>query len=160
MIIRRRFVVDTNVLISAFIIRTSLAYKVLEYCALNGVLLFSSETFSEFGRVLCRPKFDRYFSHEEKEQILNRLASMADFRKISSAFKVCRDATDDVFLNLAVDGEACCISSGDKDLVTMSPFRTIPILTPAQFLYYFKECEGTLLVNEPQEVYGATPLNK
>jgi|GEM_PF-116294 len=153
MIIRERFVLDTNVLISALIIRTSIAYRVLDYCICNGVLLFSTETFGEFGRVLLRPKFDRYFSDAEKRQILCRFADITDFKKISSDFKVCRDFTDDMFLNLAVDGDACCISTGDKDLLAISPFRKIPILTPAQFLYYFKGYDDYLTINEPHITY-------
>jgi predicted nucleic acid-binding protein len=35
---------------------------------------------------------------------------------------------------LAVNGRATCIVSGDADLLAMNPFRGIPILTPKQFL--------------------------
>lgn len=160
MTIRKRFVLDTNVLVSAFMIRTSFAYKVLEFCICHGVLLFSSETFAEFGRVLYRPKFDRYFSDDDKEQILRRLASVTDFKKVSSAFKVCRDLTDYMFLNLAVDAQACCISTGDKDLLTLNPFMDIPILTPVQFLCYFKEYDDNQVVNESQVTYGALSVNE
>ena len=31
-------------------------------------------------------------------------------------------------------GEADCLVTGDRDLLEMSPFNDIPILTPADFL--------------------------
>ncbi|HEY3848734.1 MAG TPA: putative toxin-antitoxin system toxin component, PIN family, partial [Acetobacteraceae bacterium] len=46
----------------------------------------------------------------------------------------CRDPTDDKFLELAVSGKADLILSGDKDLLTLHPFRSIPIVAPATFV--------------------------
>jgi len=37
-------------------------------------------------------------------------------------------------LELAVNGHASLIISGDADLLTLNPFRTIPIITPAIFV--------------------------
>lgn len=42
--------------------------------------------------------------------------------------------TDDKFLELAVNGHADLIVSGDADLLALGPFRGIPIITPATFL--------------------------
>ncbi len=39
-----------------------------------------------------------------------------------------------MFLELAWNGKADMIISGDEDLLTMTPFRQISILTPASFL--------------------------
>jgi predicted nucleic acid-binding protein len=44
------------------------------------------------------------------------------------------DATDDKFLELAVNGQADLIVSGDSDLLAPNPFRDIPIVTPAVFV--------------------------
>jgi uncharacterized protein len=41
---------------------------------------------------------------------------------------------DDKFLELAVNGRADLIISGDADLLALNPFRDIPILTPAAFM--------------------------
>jgi len=46
----------------------------------------------------------------------------------------CRDSTDDKFLELAVNGHADLILSGDKDLLALHPFRGMPIVTPAAFV--------------------------
>ncbi len=46
----------------------------------------------------------------------------------------CRDPTDDKFLELAVNGRADLIISGDADLLVLNPFRGIAIMTPAAFV--------------------------
>jgi predicted nucleic acid-binding protein len=45
-----------------------------------------------------------------------------------------RSPTDDKFLELAVNGQADIIVSGDADLLQLDPFRGIPIVTPAAFV--------------------------
>jgi predicted nucleic acid-binding protein len=58
----------------------------------------------------------------------NRLAT------ITERLAACRDPTDDKFLELAVDGHADLIVSGDGGLLALNPFRQIPIVTPAMFV--------------------------
>nr|WP_121273442.1 putative toxin-antitoxin system toxin component, PIN family [Pedobacter schmidteae] len=155
------FVLDTNILVSAFIIRTSVSAAVLKHCINYGVLLFSSETFIEFENTISREKFKKYFSKSERIQILNQLSLIGQFKKVYSDFKVCRDINDNIFLNLASDHNASCIVSGDKDLLILNPFQNIPILTPAQFLYYFNGVGDSFMVNESIETYGnvlSTPI--
>jgi predicted nucleic acid-binding protein len=46
----------------------------------------------------------------------------------------CHDPKDDKFLEVAVAGRADVIVSGNEDLLTLHPFDTIPIVSPATFL--------------------------
>ena len=46
----------------------------------------------------------------------------------------CRDPHDDKFLELAVNGQADLIVSGDADLLALNPFRDIPIKQGEIFL--------------------------
>jgi putative PIN family toxin of toxin-antitoxin system len=46
---------------------------------------------------------------------------------------VCRDPKDDIFLSVALAGRADALVTGDSDLLSLGPFRGIPILTPAEF---------------------------
>jgi uncharacterized protein len=48
----------------------------------------------------------------------------------------CRDTRDDKFLEVAFNGQADAIISGDADLLELNPFRGIPILSPREFLSY------------------------
>ncbi|EDZ66664.1 hypothetical protein NOC27_3344 [Nitrosococcus oceani AFC27] len=46
----------------------------------------------------------------------------------------CRDPKDDKFLNVALNGEAEIIVTGDADLLTLNPFHEVDIIAPAAFL--------------------------
>ncbi|HBQ29303.1 MAG TPA: putative toxin-antitoxin system toxin component, PIN family [Desulfotomaculum sp.] len=48
--------------------------------------------------------------------------------------RICRDAKDDKFLELAVSGRAAYLISGDNDLRSLNPFCGIAIVTAAGFL--------------------------
>lgn len=53
---------------------------------------------------------------------------------IAERITACRDPTDDKFLELAVNGHAGVIVSGDADLLVLSPFRGIVVVPPAVFV--------------------------
>lgn len=53
---------------------------------------------------------------------------------IAESVHECRDPKDDKFLDVAINGQASCIVSGDNDLLVLDPFRGIEILTPRDFL--------------------------
>jgi uncharacterized protein len=46
----------------------------------------------------------------------------------------CRHPEDNKFLELAIDGRADVIITGDAHLLELHPFRGIPILQPAAYL--------------------------
>ncbi len=46
----------------------------------------------------------------------------------------CRDPDDDKLLETALMGTADCIVTGDQDLLVMSPFQEILIVTPRRFV--------------------------
>jgi predicted nucleic acid-binding protein len=62
------------------------------------------------------------------------LIARAELVEIKERIAACRDPTDDKFLELAVNGRADLIVSGDADLLALNPFRGIPIITPAMFV--------------------------
>ena len=56
---------------------------------------------------------------------------MAELIAITERLTLCRDPADDKFLELAVNGSADLIISGDGDLLAMGSVRDIPIVTAA-----------------------------
>jgi uncharacterized protein len=62
------------------------------------------------------------------------LLATAELVTIAERIVACRDPQDDKFLELAVSGRADLIISGDTDLLALSPFRNVPIITPATFV--------------------------
>ena len=127
-----RFVVDTNVLISAALRPSGAPRAVVDRVRdANGVLLFSDETFDELQTRFRLSKFDRYVSLEARLVFLAQLEAVSEWVSIVGARLGCRDPADDKLLETALLGNADFLVSGDQDLLVMSPFHGIPILTPA-----------------------------
>ncbi|WP_396229713.1 putative toxin-antitoxin system toxin component, PIN family [Geminocystis sp. NIES-3709] len=135
----KRIVIDTNVIVSALIFSESTTMQVFREAKEKGVLLISSEILSELIDVLSRQKFDRYLSREIREDFLASLYIEAQIIEITDKIEICRDFNDNKFLELAVNGNATHIITGDKDLLELHPFQGIPILTPRQFLQFIAE---------------------
>lgn len=129
-----RLVVDTNVFVSAIVLPLSVPRRAVDQALDQGVLLFSETTMSELAEVLFRQKLDRYVSREERQRFLRQLTSGAEFVPIVHSLRECRDPKDDKFLEVALNGRADVIITGDVDLLGMHPWREISILRPADFL--------------------------
>jgi putative PIN family toxin of toxin-antitoxin system len=63
-----------------------------------------------------------------------KLLAGAELVTVRERIAVCRDPKDNKFLELAINGRADLIVSGDIDLLALDPFRGIPIVTPAGFV--------------------------
>jgi len=70
---------------------------------------------------------------------LAQLDAVSEYVPIVNRPMGCRDPEDDKFLETAVNGNADCLITGDKDLLIMHPFQGIPVLLPAQGLRFFRE---------------------
>ncbi|MDE2954726.1 MAG: putative toxin-antitoxin system toxin component, PIN family [Gemmatimonadota bacterium] len=131
---KSRYVFDTNVIVSALLFSQSTSGRSLKIALNQGALLLSEAVAEELGEVLRRDRFDRYVKRETREEFLQSLIQSATFIEIIAHIEICRDPKDDQYLELAVNGKADCIISGDADLIVLSPFRGIDILPPHEFL--------------------------
>jgi len=104
-----------------------------------GIILYSDATFQELQEILYRSKFDKYVSLSTRTQFLAKLKLDAELIQINQTIEECRDPKDDKFLEVAINGDATHIISGDKDLLELHPFRDVAILTPTQFLEVFSD---------------------
>jgi len=136
-----RFVFDTNVIVSAALLAGSVPGQAFDKALDKGRILISVPVLLELVEVLSRKKLNKYLLEEERMRFLVALLKEAELVEITEAVTDCRDAKDNKFLELAVSGEADCIISGDDDLLVLSPFRGIPILTPREFLSDLSEQE-------------------
>ena len=100
----------------------------------TGQLLVSEATPEELADVLSRPKFDGYVTVEERQEFLRLVGRIAELVPIIHPVHACRDPKDDKILELAVNGAATVIVTGDKDLLVLSPFHGTTIITPAAYL--------------------------
>ena len=130
----QRIVVDTNALISRLLLPRSIPGKAVRKAVDAGQILISEVTLAELADVLGRLKFAPYVSIQDRQQFIRLLGRVAEMVPITHTIRACRDPNDDKFLELAVNGEAQLIVTGDKDLLVLNPFREIAIITPAQYL--------------------------
>jgi putative PIN family toxin of toxin-antitoxin system len=129
-----KFVFDTNVFISAVLLDGSINALALDKGFEIGEVVVSDATFSEFTQVLFRAKFDKYLTDERRLQVISKLEKDTRKLPVKTVITACRDPKDDKYLALAVDSQANCIVTGDKDLLVLHPFREISILTAKDFL--------------------------
>jgi uncharacterized protein len=151
--IERRFVLDTNVIVSAVLFPESVPRRAFDKAIYLGKPLISAASLKELYKVLRRKRFDRYASQESRNRFLATLVGQGIFPDIQDSFQVCRDPKDDKFLDLAVAGLATCLITGDDDLLVLNPFRGIPIVTPRKFLEEFVPDEGPSAIDAPNEEF-------
>jgi putative PIN family toxin of toxin-antitoxin system len=131
---RERVVIDTNVLISGLLSTSSTPARAVERAVATAQLVATHATLRELIAKLLSPKFDRYVSRERRDALLLRLAPLVEIVDVLQTIRASRDPKDDKFLEAAVNGRADVLVSGDGDLLELSPFRGMRILTPAAYL--------------------------
>ncbi len=134
---KNRFVVDTNVLISALLFKNSVPFRAIELAEKQGIILYSEATLNELEQVLNRKKFNKYLSLEDRQVFLLKFISASELVSITEKISVCRDEKDNKFLELAVSGNANVIVTGDLDLLVLNPFQSVEIITPDMFIDRF-----------------------
>lgn len=129
-----RVVVDSNLLVSRLLLPESKATRVVSYIIRRGTLLFTTDSLAELAEVLQRPKFDPYVTQAERLKFLELLYRIGTEVIVTRRVQACRDPRDDKILEVAVNGNADAIVTGDKDLLALHPYLGVPILTATQFL--------------------------
>jgi uncharacterized protein len=132
-----RAVLDTNVIVSATLIRGGNEDKVLR-AWLRGAfeLVLSLEILEEIGRVLSYEKLrrSRWMTEAEVVLLLETLARESILVPGTVSVKVSRDPEDDKFLAAAVQARAHYVVTGDKDLLDLKAHRGVRVVKAAQFL--------------------------
>lgn len=128
-----RLILDTNLIVSAINFPGSTprrAFLAAQAC----VMLASQATLAELLEVIERPVWDRYIDRQLRTRLAAEYMTSCEVISVISSIRACRHPKDDKFLELAIDGQADTIVTGDKDLLALHPFHGIEIVTPARFL--------------------------
>lgn len=126
-----KVIVDTNVLISAFVFGGN-AERVLEKVLAWGEIVCSVFIFNELTRVLTE-KFD--VPAEKVNRILDSLHQVVVVIEPNSPLpNICRDPDDNYILQLAESANANFIVTGDKDLLALGIFGDTQIVSPSALL--------------------------
>jgi len=135
---KAHYVIDTNTLVSGLLFaKNSIPKQAIDKATDEGKLLISSDTLDELIEVFEREKFNKYFPYQERMEALKSFVKQCELITIEEHIEACRDPKDDKFLEVAVNGQALAIVTGDKDLLVLNPFRDISIFTAREFLDSF-----------------------
>jgi uncharacterized protein len=88
----------------------------------------------EFTEVALRPKFRKYFQADDIEDLLLSFEAYGEQVAVTSDVQLCRDEKDNFLLNLALDGKADYLITGDVDLLILNPVEQLKILTYQDFV--------------------------
>jgi len=128
-----RIVIDTNLWIRFLLNKTSsdLDRLLLQE---NIILLFSQELLEEFIEVARRPKFKKYFSAVDLQEVILQIREQGEFIEVTSMVELCRDPKDNFLLSLCKDGNATHLITGDKDLLDLIKIAKTKITTIKLYL--------------------------
>ena len=126
-----RLVLDTNVLLPTLLFPTgSVSWLRSTWQSETICPLASHDTTMEMIRVLSYPKFQ--LTVGEQEDLIADYLSWCETITVTHPPTVpsCRDPSVRPFLELALQGRADALVTGDEDLLALSSVFTVPILTP------------------------------
>lgn len=125
-----RLVVDTNVLIAAFISH-GVCSELLEHCVLNHTVVLSRFILDELKDKLV-DKFN--FTNREANGAVTLLESRCSIiGTLALPSPISRDPEDDNIIATAIAGSCRCIISGDRDLLDLKQVGDILVVSPSQF---------------------------
>ncbi|MEA2015519.1 MAG: putative toxin-antitoxin system toxin component, PIN family [Actinomycetota bacterium] len=132
-----KIVLDSNVYISALLFR-GIPHKILTLAIKGKIkLIISGEIIRETAGIL-RNKF--YWPEHNIDKFVRRVSHVCEIIETGDKLNVIKDdASDNMILECAVNGNADLIISGDKHLLRLKVFRNIPIKNPRYFTYLIKE---------------------
>jgi uncharacterized protein len=120
-----RYVIDTNVLVSAGLFDCSVPRQSFERVLRYGKVLISQPVINELQEVFRRSRFDKYASLNTRLKFIANILEISEMVEIKEVITICRDPKDDKFLELAINGSANFLITGDRDLLVLNPFREI-----------------------------------
>ncbi|MBI4390016.1 MAG: putative toxin-antitoxin system toxin component, PIN family [Nitrospinae bacterium] len=129
---RKNVVFDTNVLISGYLWKGKprQAIQIVKSGVFN--LLYCTDSLNELVRILAS-KFG-LTSGEIYRVVLDIQGSGESVEVISRESPIKEDPSDNLFVNLAMDGHARTIVSGDSHLLNLKEHKRIEIITVADFI--------------------------
>jgi hypothetical protein len=128
-----RVVFDTNILISAYLWGGAPRRALEQVREGRWALLASRQTFDELIRVLGYRKFG--LTASEIRPILDDIIALSEVVEVNRPVAVIReDPSDNIFLELAGEGRAAFLVSGDRHLLRLKAYRNTNIITVRRFL--------------------------
>ena len=127
-----KVVIDTNIWIS-YLLGSLLQGMDEKILSKEIKVVVSDELLKEISEVSSRPKFKNIFTAKRIKELFSLLDSYAIVVSPSQKVNVCRDGKDNFLLEVAIEGEADYLVTGDEDLLVLDPFHNTKIVKPKDF---------------------------
>jgi putative PIN family toxin of toxin-antitoxin system len=140
----KRAVIDTTVLISAFLTEEGVSAKLLEEaCAGAFVVCLSNEIIAEMRRRLLEPSRMRArydYADERVETQCRDLELVSELiSDLPNVHAVERDPNDDMIVATALKAKADYLVTRDKDLLSIGVYEGVKMITPEMFMGILRE---------------------
>lgn len=126
-----RIVIDTNVVISGVFFGGK-PRKILEAVMKKDITACANTSIIDEYEEITTEMIIRKQGHIRRDILAPFIAKLEIYDPVAD-LHICRDPDDDKFLSCAKDAKALYIVSGDKDLLDVSRFENIEIITAAEF---------------------------
>lgn len=132
----KRVILDTNIIISS-VLGGALVLILEKWDKEKFTVIVTTEIVSEYFEVLNRPKFE--LTQETIDKITRYIYQFSEFVVPAEQIRFIKDdPKDDKFLEAAIAGKVDYIVSGDKHLLDLKEFRSIPIISGREFIDWLK----------------------
>jgi len=88
----------------------------------------------EFLSVVKRPRIQKFFSVDKVINLLSLFDVYGELVNVKSDVNYCRDENDNFLLNLAIDGKADYLLTGDADLLILEKVNSTKIMSWTTFI--------------------------
>ncbi|MFH1054749.1 MAG: putative toxin-antitoxin system toxin component, PIN family [Candidatus Altiarchaeota archaeon] len=130
----KKVVLDTNVLISAFLMDGGNENAILRKALKGEFKIYASECMlKEFRVVMSRPKFGYTQDMvDEACQAVRAASVLVSPKSVVAVIK--EDPADNRVLECALEAEADCVVTGDQDLLRLGSYKGVRIFNGAEFV--------------------------
>lgn len=127
-----KVVIDTNIWISYLLggLLEGLDEKILSG---KVKVIVSEEMLKELSEISNRPKFKNIFTDERLKELFSLLDSYAIMVSPTRKVDICRDRKDNFLLEVAAEGKADYLITGDEDLIVLNKIDKTRIIKSRDF---------------------------
>jgi len=127
-----KVVIDTNIWIS-YLLGSLLQGMDEKILSKEIKVVVSEEMLKELSEVASRPKFKNILTVRRIKELFSLLDSYAIVVSPSQKVNACRDKKDNFLLEIALEGKADYLITGDEDLLVLDSFHNTKIVKPKDF---------------------------
>jgi putative PIN family toxin of toxin-antitoxin system len=130
-----KIVLDTNIVISALIGKQGESAKLFKLVISEEIENYTTaEIIKEVGEVLSREEIIKRTLKEERQFILEQYLIHSKLTEPKTKHSIIEHASDNKFIDAAIEAKAKFIISGDKHLLEKKEFKGVKIINAKDYL--------------------------